>query len=106
MTSKVIPPLSPGVAGLRLHLNQPESRLSKNINITHHSPPPNEELRNQLKTLDSGETKEKEERTRFSKTSSSHKSKSLSCYGGLDSFSVVKSLTKACMSQNCFTSVS
>ena len=54
-------------------------------------------------TLISGETKEKEERTRSSKTSRSHKSKSLSCYGGLASFSAVKSLMKSCMSQNCFT---
>ena len=46
VTSKVISPLSPGVDGLRLHLNQPESK--KNINITHHSPPRNENLRNQL----------------------------------------------------------
>ena len=67
MTIKVISPLSPGVDGLRLHLNQLESSLSKNINITHHSPPRNENLRNQLKTLDSGETKEKEEHTRSSK---------------------------------------
>ena len=52
-------------------------RLKKNVNITHHSPPHSENLRNQLKTLDSGETKEKEECTRSSKTSRSHNSKDL-----------------------------
>ena len=102
MTSKVISPLSPGVDGSLPHLNLTREQLKKNINITHHSPPHNENLRNQLKTLDSGETKEKEECTRSSKTSCSHKSKSLACYVGLDSFFVVKSLTKACISQNCF----
>ena len=42
---------------------------------------------------------------RSSKTSRYHKSKNLACYGGLASFFAVKSLTKACMSQNCFTSI-
>ena len=57
-------------------------------------------------TLDSGETKEKEERTRSSKKPAALTSlKNLACHEGLDCFSVVKSLTKACMPQNCFTSV-
>ena len=67
MTSKVISPLSPGVDGSHPDLNLTRERLKQNINITHHSPPHNENLRNHLKTLVSGETKEKEECTRSSK---------------------------------------
>ena len=48
-------------------LESTREKFKKNINLTHQCPPANENLRNQLKTLDSGETKEKEERTRSSK---------------------------------------
>ena len=105
MMSKVISPPFTRCRWITSSLESTQEQLKKNINITHYSPPRNKNLRNQLKKLDSGETKEKEERTRTSikKTSCSHKSKSLACYGGLDSFFVVKSLKKACISQNCFT---
>ena len=56
-------------------------------------------------TLVRGETNEKEEWPHSSKTSHSQKSKSLAWNGRLASFSTVKSLTKSCISQNCFTSV-
>ena len=105
MTSKVISPLSPGVDRLRLHLNQPESSLIKNINITHNSPSRNANLRNQPKHWTVVNQGEGGAYSLFQKTRSSHKSKSLACHGGLDSFSVGKSLTKTCMSQNCFISV-
>ena len=104
MTSKVISSLSPGVDGLRPHLNQPESSLSKNINKTDNSPPRNAKLRNQPKHLTVVKPRRKRSVLAPLKTSCSHKSKSLACYEGLDSLSVVKSLTKACISQNYFTS--
>ena len=50
--------------------------------------------------MDIGETKEKEERTRSSKKPDALTSlKILACYGGLDSLSVVKSLTSMHLSK-------
>ena len=70
-------PLSPGVDASRPHLNLTRERLKQNINITHHSPPHNENLRNQSKHWLVVKQRRKEERPHSSKTSRSQKSKSL-----------------------------
>ena len=72
-------------------------QLKQHIKITHHSPPRNANLRNQLKHWTVVKPRRKRSVLAPLKTSCSHKSKSLACYGGLGSLSVVKLLTKTCI---------